>query len=73
MSMDRETLLTRKQAAEYLGLNPQTLADWACTGRVALPYVRIGRAARYRATDLQAFVESNTVFHTGQLRQAKPR
>ena len=41
-------LLTRREAAEYLGLKPQTLAAWAVTGHYGLSMIRVGRSARYR-------------------------
>jgi excisionase family DNA binding protein len=54
-------LLTREQAAQYLGVTPGTLSVWACTHRYDLPYVRVGRSVRYRLRDLEAFLESRTV------------
>ncbi|HGE9104003.1 TPA: helix-turn-helix domain-containing protein, partial [Escherichia coli] len=33
LSTDR---LTRAEAAAYLGVNNQTLANWACTGKVKI-------------------------------------
>lgn len=49
-------LLTRREAAAYLGIAEQTLAVWKCTGRRALPFVKIGRLVRYRKADLDAFI-----------------
>ncbi|MDX1945238.1 MAG: helix-turn-helix domain-containing protein [Pirellulaceae bacterium] len=60
------SLLTREQAAEYLGIKPQTLSVWASTGRYSLPMVRVGRCVRYRVADLERFIESRTVSHTGE-------
>lgn len=54
-------LLTREQAAAYLGLQIQTLAVWAITGRYGLPMVKVGRSVRYRQTDLDAWLERRTV------------
>ena len=53
-----EKLLSRKEAAELLGVSPATLAVWKCTGRYNLPVVKIGGLAKYRVSDLEAFVES---------------
>ena len=53
-------LLTRKEAAEYLGCTEGTLAAWKCTKRYPLPYVRIGRNIRYKLADLLDFVSNNT-------------
>lgn len=50
-----EKLLNRKEAAAYLGLHPGTLRVWACVGRYDLPYYKIGRAVRYKLSDLEKF------------------
>lgn len=54
-------LLTRPQAAEYLGVTSQTLAIWACTKRYNLPFIKVGRLVKYRKTDLDAFLVSRTI------------
>ena len=54
-------LLTREQAAAYLGVSPRTLAVWKSTGRYNLPCVRIGRLAKYRKADLDAFIARSVV------------
>ena len=54
-------LLDERTAAAALDLKPQTLAVWRASGRYALPFVRVGRSVRYRAADLQKFLESRTV------------
>lgn len=55
------TLLTTEQAAEILGIEPTTLTTWRSTGRYAIPFVRVGRAVRYRRADLDAWLRSRTV------------
>jgi excisionase family DNA binding protein len=57
----RSDLLSRKQAAEYLGVTEHTLAVWKCTGRYALPCIKVGRLVKYRKSDLDAFIERRTV------------
>ena len=52
-------LLDRQEAAAYLGLKPQTLANWAVTRVHNLPYVKVGRNVRYRKQDLDAFIQRN--------------
>lgn len=54
-----QTLLTRQEAAAYIGVQPNTLATWACTQRYDLPYVKVGRNVRYRKQDLDAFIQRN--------------
>jgi len=55
------SLLTRSQAAEFLGVKPQTLAVWATNQRYNLPLVKVGSLVRYRLRDLERFLESRTV------------
>jgi len=54
-------LLSRREAAEYLGVKPQTLAAWHVTGRYNLPVVKVGRSVRYRLADLEAWLAARTV------------
>jgi excisionase family DNA binding protein len=54
-------LLSRKEAAAYLGLTEQTLAVWKCTKRYDLPVVKIGRLVKYKKSDLDKFIEKRTV------------
>ncbi len=64
------SLLTRAEAADYLGVRKQTLGAWATTNRYALPYIRVGRKAMYRRADLDAWLASRTVTHPGELATA---
>ncbi|MBS2005759.1 MAG: helix-turn-helix domain-containing protein [Cyanobacteria bacterium SZAS TMP-1] len=52
-------LLSRADAAAYLGVAKQTLAIWACTKRYDLPYVKVGRLVKYRKADLDQFIAKN--------------
>ena len=62
---DLSPLLTEGQVAELLGLKPQTLAAWRSTGRVEIPYVKIGKAVRYKPQDVVAYLQDNTCLSTG--------
>lgn len=53
-------LLTRKQAAEYLGVKENTLAIWACNKRYSLPVIKVGRLCKYRVSDLDNFLNERT-------------
>ena len=55
----RSELLSRKEAAAYLGVAEQTLAIWKCTKRYDLPYVKIGKLVKYKKSDLDAFIARN--------------
>ena len=59
--MANPELLTREQAADYLGLKAQTLACWASTRRYNLRFVKVGRCVRYHKADLDRFLEARTV------------
>lgn len=61
-------LLTTKQVAELLGISESALEVWRCTKRMNLPYVKAGRCVRYRADDVERWLESRTVNagHTDQ-------
>jgi excisionase family DNA binding protein len=66
-------LLTRREAAAYLGVAEQTLAVWKCTGRRTLPFVKIGRLVRYRKADLDAFILQHLQdFEQGSTPKTKP-
>ncbi|MDQ0591007.1 helix-turn-helix transcriptional regulator [Variovorax paradoxus] len=52
-----EPLLDDTQVAAVLGISVETLAAWRHTGRVTLPFVRVGgRLVRYRKTDVEALI-----------------
>lgn len=53
-----EPLLDRKTAAKYLGISPGTMAVWDCTKRYDLKPLKVGRAVRYRRSDLDKFLQS---------------
>ena len=54
-------LLSRNQAATYLGIKKSTLAVWASTQRYPLPMVKIGRLCKYKLADLDIFISRNTI------------
>ena len=61
-----DRLLTRKEVAEVLGFQPQTLARWAWEGREDRPpEVRVGRAVRYRASAVRQWIAERGERPTG--------
>ena len=65
--MTDERLLTRPEAAAYIGVSTGTLTVWASTGRYSLPYIRVGRRAMYRRSDLDAWLKVRTITACCQL------
>ena len=59
--VDFTKVVDEKIAAEILGVTPGTLSVWRCTRRYPLPYVKVGRAVRYRLADLEKFLSDRTV------------
>ena len=53
-------LLSRRQAAEYLGVKENTLAIWACNKRYNLSVIKVGRLCKYRLSDLEKFLDERT-------------
>ena len=60
MATVRERLMTRDEAADFLGLRPQTLAAWVVR-RQGPPFIRVGRCVRYRLAVLERWLEARTV------------
>lgn len=59
MNQQSETLMRPEEVATALKVEVETLNVWRCTKRYPLPYVKIGRCVRYRASDVQAFIEAH--------------
>ena len=49
-------LMDTQDAAHYLGLADATLESDRCTGRIGIPFIRLGRRVKYRRTDLDEFL-----------------
>ena len=61
------TLLSEKQASDYLGNIPvKTLQRWRLEGS-QIPYVKMGKAVRYRKDDLNSYILSNIRLSTTEL------
>lgn len=61
-----DRMMTRREAAAYLGLRPATLEAWASRGSVNLPFSKLGRLVRYRKRDLDRFIEANRTTATSK-------
>lgn len=56
-----DPLLTPEQTGVKLGgISPKTLNVWRCTGRYDLPFIKVGNRVRYRASDVETFIQRRT-------------
>ena len=60
---------TTKETSEQLGLSPKSLANSRRSGvGIKLPFIKMGNGAiRYRQEDIDAYMESRLVNHTGEV------
>jgi excisionase family DNA binding protein len=63
MITSTDALLTTRQAAELLQLQESTLEQWRWQGKGPM-FVKLGRAVRYRRSDLDSFTASNVFTST---------
>ncbi|ECJ2476122.1 helix-turn-helix domain-containing protein [Salmonella enterica] len=55
----KDKRMTRQEAADYIGVCSGTLANWASTGRVQIPFYKAGLSkVLYYKSDLDAYIES---------------
>jgi len=59
-TIDLPAMVSRQQAADWLGITPQALSQLNTRGQ-GPRYVRVGRSVRYRREDLLEWVESRLV------------
>jgi excisionase family DNA binding protein len=51
-----KVLFTTEETAQYLSLEPQTLAKWRCQYPEKLPFFKDGRTIRYRKSDVDNYI-----------------
>lgn len=56
-----QEFLTRKEAAEFLGVKASTLTQWAYTHEKKLAYYKVGKTCQYKMQDLIDYRESRRV------------
>lgn len=59
--VNNDPLLTRAEAAVYLGLSVKTLACWASTGRHMITMHKLGSRVKYKKSVLDAFIAEREV------------
>lgn len=60
MATQQDKLLTQKEVVEWTGMSPAwfEMSRFKGTG---IPFCRLGRAIRYRTSDVQRWIEANMV------------
>ena len=53
---EEEKLLTEKQVADQLGISNRTLQAWRYRGGHTPPFLKVGRAVRYRPGDVRSWL-----------------
>lgn len=64
MLMIEKQVVDEKEAARYIGMSVAFLRQSRCDGNLkgrtqAPPYLKLGRAVRYKISDLDKFLEEN--------------
>jgi len=64
-------LLTPKQTGDCLNISEVTLANSRSTGTgITIPFIKLSnKAIRYKESDVEAYIESHTYNHTGEVRE----
>lgn len=59
--MTESKLMTQAELAQYLNTTVAVLNTWRSIGRLKIPYIKYGRNLRYRKSDIDKWLESQTV------------
>ena len=57
MQAEGKSLLTIREAADFLRVSASTLYGWVWQRRI--PFVKVGRALRFERCDLEKFLQAN--------------
>ena len=65
-----ERLITPEEASEILGVTAKSLSNSRYTGTgLQVPYIKMGKIIRYKKSELEAYIDKNTINHTGQSKE----
>ena len=59
--VELQALMDSKKTAGILGFKEATLAQMRWRNDKRLAWVKLGKAVRYKMSDVQAFIDANTV------------
>lgn len=54
-------LISAGEAAKILGVKETTLSQQRWRGCKSLPWVKLGKSVRYKISDIEAYIERNTI------------
>jgi excisionase family DNA binding protein len=60
VAVEKPEYMSTQAAAVYMGLKPQTLSAWRCSGRYCLPFLKVGRKVLYKKIDVDNWMRSRT-------------
>ena len=60
MAEQQDKLLTQTQVVEWTGMSSAFFEMSRCKG-TGIPYVKLGRAVRYRSRDVQQYIDDHMV------------
>jgi predicted site-specific integrase-resolvase len=64
-ALETDRLIDEREAADILGVKPQTLSLWRLRGQGPAFY-KVGRRVRYRTPELAAYLESRRCRNTAE-------
>ena len=67
MSNQLQRILSTKQASEFLGLATSTLEKDRITGRLGIPFLKLGRRVAYDLRDLEAWIDRHRRTSTSEV------
>jgi len=54
-------LISSAETAQILGVKETTLSQQRWRGCKSLPWVKLGKSVRYKLSDIEAYIERNTI------------
>lgn len=61
-----ERLLTTKEVGRLLQVSTSTLCKWRVSKREVLPFLKLGRAVRYRVSEVEAYLKTRVRHSTSE-------
>lgn len=58
--MENQKLIDEFEAAAILGISVKSLRTWRSTGKVVIPFCKIGKSVRYSPAILQEYITLHT-------------